>query len=128
MDYVTEKLYDGFEGGCLPIYLGAPNVDDFLPSTDAIVKYENLGSPVALFTELLRINADPHEWTRRVAWRTRPVEEMLPGYRRLVELEKSGHSQCRLCRVLMDVRIGNHSAVRAHRHKWAPALPPLASA
>ena len=36
-DYVTEKLFDAFAGGCVPIYLGAPNIEAFLPDPDAIV-------------------------------------------------------------------------------------------
>lgn len=30
-DYVTEKLYHGLIAGAIPIYLGSPNVDDFVP-------------------------------------------------------------------------------------------------
>ena len=25
-DYVTEKLWHAYEGGCVPIYYGAPNI------------------------------------------------------------------------------------------------------
>ena len=30
-DYVTEKVFDALESGVLPVYYGAPNVDDFVP-------------------------------------------------------------------------------------------------
>jgi hypothetical protein len=30
--YVTEKIFDGFFAGCVPIYLGAPDVTDFIPA------------------------------------------------------------------------------------------------
>ena len=117
-DYVTEKLYDAFEGGCLPIYFGAPNIADFLPHAESIIDYQKLGSPEALLAELLRINANPHEWRSRVAWRTRPIHDLQPGYRRLVELSESQHSQCRLCGVIMDHRMGDCSALMAHRQNW----------
>lgn len=29
--YVTEKIFDGFFAGCVPVYLGAPDVTDFIP-------------------------------------------------------------------------------------------------
>ncbi len=29
--YVTEKIFDGFFAGCVPIYLGAPDVTDYIP-------------------------------------------------------------------------------------------------
>ncbi len=35
-DYVTEKVYDALAAGAVPIYYGAPNVDQFLPSNSAI--------------------------------------------------------------------------------------------
>lgn len=38
-DYITEKLWDAFESGCLPIYLGAPNVRDFLPDPHSALVY-----------------------------------------------------------------------------------------
>ena len=30
--YITEKIFDGFFAGCVPIYLGAPDVTDFIPA------------------------------------------------------------------------------------------------
>ncbi len=29
--YITEKLFDCFQAGCIPVYLGAPDVADFIP-------------------------------------------------------------------------------------------------
>ena len=31
-DYITEKIFDCFASGCVPIYLGAPNICDKIPS------------------------------------------------------------------------------------------------
>lgn len=30
--YITEKIFDAFVGGCVPIYLGASNITDYVPS------------------------------------------------------------------------------------------------
>jgi alpha(1,3/1,4) fucosyltransferase len=30
--YITEKLFDSFQAGCVPIYLGAPDVTDYIPN------------------------------------------------------------------------------------------------
>lgn len=35
-DYVTEKVYNGFQAGLLPVYWGAANVDDFVPKGSVI--------------------------------------------------------------------------------------------
>ena len=29
--YVTEKIFDVFKAGCIPIYLGAPNIEKYIP-------------------------------------------------------------------------------------------------
>lgn len=31
--YITEKIFDCFHAGCVPIYLGAPNIASYIPST-----------------------------------------------------------------------------------------------
>lgn len=45
--YITEKIFDSFFAGCVPIYLGAPNVTDYIPPDTFIDKrqyptYESL--------------------------------------------------------------------------------------
>ena len=30
--YITEKIFDGFFAGCIPVYLGAPNITDYIPA------------------------------------------------------------------------------------------------
>ena len=37
-DYVTEKVFHGLHAGTVPVYMGAPNIDDFMPSSHAIIK------------------------------------------------------------------------------------------
>jgi hypothetical protein len=42
--YVTEKIFDCFLAGCIPIYYGAPDIEDFVP-VDTFIdyrKFENL--------------------------------------------------------------------------------------
>jgi hypothetical protein len=47
--YITEKIFDCFFAGCVPVYLGAPNITDFIPGDTFIDKrnfksYEDLYS------------------------------------------------------------------------------------
>jgi len=37
-DYISEKIFDCFLGGCVPIYLGADNVEKFIPADTFIDK------------------------------------------------------------------------------------------
>jgi hypothetical protein len=45
-DWISEKLFDRFFAGCVPIYYGAPNVTDYVPANTFIDKrdftYEQL--------------------------------------------------------------------------------------
>jgi len=47
-DYVTEKLMLGFKAGTLPVYMGAPNVDNWLPAEKSIIKTDNFRDPKEL--------------------------------------------------------------------------------
>ena len=38
--YITEKIFDCFVSGCVPIYLGAPNIADFVPKSCFIDKQQ----------------------------------------------------------------------------------------
>ena len=42
--YVTEKIFDCFLAGCIPVYYGAPDIEDFVPAGSFIDfrKFENL--------------------------------------------------------------------------------------
>lgn len=41
--YVTEKIFDCFLAGCIPVYFGAPDINDFVPS-QAFVDYRQFGN------------------------------------------------------------------------------------
>jgi len=46
--YITEKIFDCFFAGCVPIYWGAPNIADFIPTSTFIDK-ENFKSYEELY-------------------------------------------------------------------------------
>ncbi len=50
--YVTEKVFDCFLAGCIPVYYGAPDIGDFVP-LDAIVDFRRFDSFAALNDHLL---------------------------------------------------------------------------
>jgi hypothetical protein len=48
-NYISEKIFDSFWSGCVPVYLGAPNVSDYIPAGTFVDKrkfrtYEELYS------------------------------------------------------------------------------------
>ena len=45
--YVTEKVFDCFLSGCVPIYLGAPDITDFIPK-ESFIDFREFGNYVEL--------------------------------------------------------------------------------
>ena len=100
-DYVSEKLWQAFQAGCLPIYMGAPNIiQDFLPMPNAAIVYDpSTSTPEKLAEELKKLEANETLYNEAMAWRTLPFEKLSPGYKRLVTLWKGqGRTECHLCR------------------------------
>jgi len=105
VDYVSEKLWDGMSSGCLPIYYGAPNIQEQLPSENSIVDYLALGAtPEALAAELQRLAGDKAAYEAKMKWRHVPAAELGEGYQMLVRETHAEHSQCRLCKLIAVMR------------------------
>jgi alpha-1,3-fucosyltransferase 10 len=71
-DYVTEKFFDPLIVGTVPVYLGAPNVDDFAPGEHCYVDATRFGSARALAAFLTGLAADEAEYSRYLRWKTQP--------------------------------------------------------
>ncbi len=110
IDYVSEKLWQALQAGCLPVYYGAPNIAEFLPVpiNKIIINYADFGSPKALSDELVRINNDVKLYEEFMEWKKLDPrkDKVLPGFKWLVEVADRGHSRCELCRYAMKVKEG----------------------
>uniref|UniRef100_A0A7S4Q5C3 Fucosyltransferase n=1 Tax=Alexandrium monilatum TaxID=311494 RepID=A0A7S4Q5C3_9DINO len=100
--YVTEKGIDGFAAGAVPLYLGAPNADEYLPQ-DGYISATGASSAASLDELAERVKAaigNQAEWQSFMAWRTRPLEELNGGdlARRFSWSNGTYTSLCRLCR------------------------------
>ncbi len=99
-DYVTEKFFDPLEAGCVPVYLGAPNIDDYAPGDHCYIHVADFNGPKQLAEYLLDLNEDEEAYNAYHAWRRRPPRT---AYRRLCE-ERLVHPFVRLCRLLQNSR------------------------
>ena len=93
-DYVTEKIYDCLLAGVVPIYLGAPNIADFVPA-GSYISANAYGGPRGLASYLNHLAESPGEYANYFAWRNNalPSEMMsmmeaasMPELIRLLEL------------------------------------------
>jgi len=55
--YITEKIFDAFEAGCIPIYLGAPNIKKYIPE-NCFINLRNFKNYQKLLNYLLTIKKD----------------------------------------------------------------------
>ncbi|CAF1137899.1 unnamed protein product [Adineta steineri] len=77
-DYVTEKLWQPLAAGSVPLYLGAPNIDEWLPckDTSCIVDLRKFKSPVDLANYLQPVIDHRyrymhfHQWRRKLKSKT----------------------------------------------------------
>lgn len=74
-DYVTEKWFDCLLAGCVPVYLGAPNIADFAPAPDSYVDASTFDDPAALARHLREAASSPERYARYFAWKKRPLPE-----------------------------------------------------
>jgi len=49
--YITEKIFSCFAAGCIPVYIGAPNVVNYIPK-DCFIDYRDFSGPEDLYTFL----------------------------------------------------------------------------
>ena len=56
----------------MPVYLGAPNIEDFAPDLQSYIDVQAFESPEALAMKLLHLAAHPLEFAQMHAWRDRP--------------------------------------------------------
>ena len=61
-DYVTEKLWRTLTVGAVPIYLGADNVEDFLPHENSAILVKNFDSPKQVAEYVLSVHNDDEKY------------------------------------------------------------------
>ncbi len=106
-DYVTEKFFDPLARGCVPVYLGAPNIDDFAPGDHSFIHAADFSGPKELAEYLLALNEDEKAYSAYHDWRRRPLR---PQYRRFIEIQRV-HPFSRLCQVVQQqIRLGGEAS------------------
>jgi hypothetical protein len=97
-DYVTEKFYDPLIAGSVPVYLGAPNIDDFAPGENCFINVADWESPAELARHLLELAGDDAAYARFLEWKTKPFRA--PFSALLDRLEE--HPFVRLCKTVEE--------------------------
>jgi hypothetical protein len=103
-DYVTEKVYGALQSGTLPIYMGAPNIKDFVPK-GSIINVHEFSSIKALSQHILQCIQNETLYNSYHTWRNRPLnKEFVERFQFTVDT-----TECRTCRWIYAKR---------HKYKW----------
>eukprot|EP01133_Synstelium_polycarpum_P000189 gene189-227_t len=103
VDYITEKLWQPMSLGSIPIYLGAPNVRDYLPDPDAIISIADFATIEDLVTYIKRVATDETLRYKHLKWIVDP--EARSKWRSYYESkETSKNFFCKICRNIQKVK------------------------
>ena len=77
LDYVSEKIFDCFYSGCVPIYYGAPNISDYVPK-QAFIDYRRFNDFDKLRQYISEMSETEYEGYRSAASDFLNSEEIRP--------------------------------------------------
>ncbi|KAM9965599.1 hypothetical protein ACTFIW_005417 [Dictyostelium discoideum] len=100
-DYVTEKLWEPLSVGTIPIYLGATNIDEFLPHPDAIINIANFNSINHLMKYVRDVGLNETLREKHLAWIKKPLPKRFKNL-----LNQSLNNQnlfCSICKKLVNL-------------------------
>lgn len=95
-DYVTEKFFQPLVAGSVPIYLGAPNIDDFAPGENCFINVADFKGPKALAKYMKMLDADDALYNEYLEWKKKPF---LPKFNSLLNIAGE-HPIIRLCKMI----------------------------
>lgn len=72
-DYVTEKFFDPLVRGSVPVYLGAPNIEDFAPGEHCFINVRDFPDPRALAEYLQYLSNNETEYSKLLEWKEKPL-------------------------------------------------------
>lgn len=73
-DYVTEKLYDPLMAGSVPVYMGAPNVEEYLPAHKCIINIDSFTSVNELAAYLQYLDENDVKYQAYLSWKQLPYK------------------------------------------------------
>lgn len=103
-DYVTERVLMALSFGCVPVYQGAPNIEDFLPGEQCLIKVDDFSSPAHLAEYLNYLDQNDAAYDEYLSWRSSglslsfqqilDIGSIEPKHRMLIKLLHDCDSNC----------------------------------
>lgn len=106
-DYITEKLWHPFVVGSIPIYFGAPNIDDWLPcENDCIIDLRRFSTPKHAAEYIIQVATNKTLYESFHRWRTEPIR---PKFKKILDYfdqMKNYDLSCMICDASHRIRQG----------------------
>ena len=93
-DYITEKLWLTLKSGTIPVYFGAPNIDQHFFPHDSFINVNDFSTTQELARYLIKVANNETLYNSYHVWR----KESLPKSFLDKHLPVLGRNNCRLCR------------------------------
>eukprot|EP00741_Cyanophora_paradoxa_P024470 tig00022075_g23627.t1 len=105
LDYITEKVYEGLTAGTVPIYMGSPNIRDYMPDHKAVILVDDFPSVKELAEYLKYLDKNDTAYEEHLAWKSTKYEAPLGSaarnFKRFINTNNI-HSACRICIAVAD--------------------------
>jgi len=105
-NYMTEKVAEPLRSGCVPVYIGAPNVKQLLPHPSAAIHMADFASVKDAAAYIYRAISEEAVWASHQEWRRRPFS---PGFDAILKTQTDGVF-CQLCEWVSEQRARNATA------------------
>nr|ABG89268.1 alpha-1,3-fucosyltransferase [Lemna minor] len=92
-DYVTEKFFQSLVAGAIPVVVGAPNIQNFAPSSDSILHIREPKDVSSVAERMKFLASNPEAYNQSLRWK---FEGPSNSFKALVDMA-AVHSSCRLC-------------------------------
>jgi glycosyl transferase family 10 (putative fucosyltransferase) len=117
VDYVTEKFFEPLIAGSVPVYRGAPNVEDFAPGEKCFINADDFSGPAELADYLNYLDGDAAAYEEYFKWK---LQGLRAGFQTMIDA-LSEEPLCRLC----DVVAARTAARRERRGEASSFVRPL---
>jgi len=102
--YVTEKIFHAWEAGVVPLYLGAPEIDSFVPGTNSLIDLRHFSVSEAVDL-IKRLDNDDAEYLKYHSWREQISLDSSVPFGPLGEMYKQSEDTnpyCTVCKMIND--------------------------
>ncbi|KAL2927597.1 putative fucosyltransferase-like protein [Bienertia sinuspersici] len=92
-DYVTEKFFQSLVAGTIPVVVGAPNIQDFVPCPGSVLHIKELKDVDSVAKTMNYLAKNPVAYNQSLRWKYDGPHD---SFKALVDMA-AVHSSCRLC-------------------------------